>query len=67
MTLNLTLKLKIAFWTLLPPGAYRSVSQTHLDFSLLRTVSLVIFSVERSILVLVYLKNKYVYSCVVMI
>ena len=31
MTLTLTLKLKIAFWTLLPPGAYCSVSQTHLD------------------------------------
>ena len=30
MTLWLTLKLKIAFWTLLPPG--HSVSQTHLDF-----------------------------------
>ena len=28
MTLTLTLKLKIAFPTLLPPGAYRSVSQT---------------------------------------
>ena len=32
MTLSLTLMLKIAFWTLLPPGAYCSVSQTHLDF-----------------------------------
>ena len=30
VTLTLTLKLKIAFWTLLPPGAYCSVSQTHL-------------------------------------
>ena len=29
--MTLTLMLKIAFWTLLPPGAYRSVSQTHLD------------------------------------
>ena len=28
--LTLTLKLKIVFWTLLPPGAYCSVSQTHL-------------------------------------
>ena len=32
MTLTLTLKLKIAFSTLLPPGAYCSVSQTPLDF-----------------------------------
>ena len=31
MTLTMTLKLKKDFWTLLPPGAYRSVSQTHLD------------------------------------
>ena len=34
MTLTLTLKLKIAFWTLLPPGAYYSVSQTHFDIFL---------------------------------
>ena len=33
MTLTLTLKLKIALSTLLPPGAYCSVSQTSLDFS----------------------------------
>ena len=32
MTLTLPLKLKIALWTLLPPGAYCSVSQTNLDF-----------------------------------
>ena len=32
VTLTLTLKLKIAFSTLLPLGAYCSVSQTHLDF-----------------------------------
>ena len=30
--MTLTLKLKIALRTLLPPGAYCSVSQTHLDF-----------------------------------
>ena len=30
--MTLTLKLKIAFWTLVPPGACRSVSQAHLDF-----------------------------------
>ena len=33
-TLTLTLKIKIAFLTLLPPGSYCSVSQTPLDFSL---------------------------------
>ena len=32
VTLTLTLKLKIAFWTLMPPGAYCSVSQTALIF-----------------------------------
>ena len=32
VTLTLTLKLKIAFSTLLPPGAYCSVSQSTLDF-----------------------------------
>ena len=32
VTLTLTLKLKIAFRILFPPGSYSSVSQTHLDF-----------------------------------
>ena len=43
----LTLKLKIAFLTLLPPGAYCSVSQTHLDFVhflLLETAAVMIWS-----------------------
>ena len=35
VTLTLTLKLKIAFSTLLPPGAYCSVSQAPIDFFLL--------------------------------